>query len=133
MPIFSCVRSSTIDRGKVYMTTQQVALQLYTVRDETGRDFAGTLRQVAEMGYAGVEFAGYGDLSAQAMRSLLAETGLQAVGSHVGMDVSPGLKDRHSRQIQRPRNPSPPPGAASRRNPGPFHHVPYKVEVRPVV
>jgi sugar phosphate isomerase/epimerase len=72
------------------MTTQQVALQLYTVRDETGRDFAGTLRQVAEMGYAGVEFAGYGDLSAQAMRSLLAETGLQAVGSHVGMDALTG-------------------------------------------
>lgn len=45
----------------------QVALELYTVRDETKRDFEGTLRQVAQMGYAGVEFAGYGDLAAQAM------------------------------------------------------------------
>ena len=34
------------------MNTHQVALQLYTVRDETSRGFAGTLRQVAAMGYA---------------------------------------------------------------------------------
>ena len=67
------------------MNTLQIALQLYTVRDETARDFAGTLRHVAEMGYAGVEFAGYGDLSAQAMSALLAETGLQAASTHVGL------------------------------------------------
>ena len=41
----------------------QVALQLYTVRDETQRDFAGTLRRVAQIGYPGVEFAGYGNLT----------------------------------------------------------------------
>ena len=35
-----------------------IALQLYTLRNETARDFAGTLREVAKIGYAGVEFAG---------------------------------------------------------------------------
>ncbi len=69
------------------MNYTQVALELYTVRDETKRDFAGTLRRVAQMGYAGVEFAGYGTLSAQAMVELLAETGLKAAGSHVGLDT----------------------------------------------
>ncbi len=44
-----------------------IGLQLYTVRDQTEKDFAGTLRRVAELGYTGVEFAGYGDLSAQEM------------------------------------------------------------------
>jgi sugar phosphate isomerase/epimerase len=62
-----------------------VALQLYTVRDETARDFAGTVRRVAEMGYTGVEFAGYGQLSAPEMVDLLAETGLRAAGTHVGL------------------------------------------------
>jgi hypothetical protein len=33
------------------MRTLPVALQMYTVRDEAARDFAGTLRQVAAMGY----------------------------------------------------------------------------------
>jgi len=70
----------------------QVALELYTVRDETKRDFEGTLRQVAQMGYAGVEFAGYGDLAAQAMAELLAETGLKVAGTHVGLDGLTGEK-----------------------------------------
>lgn len=63
-----------------------LALQLYTVRDETARDFAGTLKRVAALGYTAVEFAGYGGLSAQGMRDLLAETGLQALSSHVPLN-----------------------------------------------
>jgi sugar phosphate isomerase/epimerase len=72
------------------MQYSQVALELYTVRDETQRDFAGTLRRVAEMGYPGVEFAGYGGLSEQAMAALLAETGLKVPGTHVGLDLLTG-------------------------------------------
>jgi len=68
------------------MHYSQVALELYTVRDETKRDFAGTLRRVAQMGYAGVEFVGYGNLSAQSMNSVLAETGLKVPGTHVGLE-----------------------------------------------
>ncbi len=72
------------------MHYSQVALELYTVRDETQRDFAGTLRRVAEMGYPGVEFAGYGGLSEQDMTGLLAETGLKVPGTHVGLDALNG-------------------------------------------
>lgn len=64
-----------------------VALQLYTVRDETARDFAGTVRRVAEMGYPAVEFAGYGGLTAEQMVALLSETGLRAASTHVGLDA----------------------------------------------
>lgn len=66
------------------MDDQSIALQLYTVRDETARDFAGTLRRVAAMGYRAVEFAGYGDMPAPELRDLLAEIGLRAASSHVG-------------------------------------------------
>ncbi len=72
------------------MNDLKVALELYTVRDETGRDFAGTLRRVAEIGYSGVEFAGYGGLSAQEMAALLAETGLLVAGTHLGLDALEG-------------------------------------------
>jgi sugar phosphate isomerase/epimerase len=67
-----------------------LALQLYTVRDETGRDFAGTLRRVAQIGYAGVEFAGYGNLTAQEMLALLAGTGLRVAGTHLRWDALQG-------------------------------------------
>lgn len=61
----------------------KLGLQMYTLRDDTEKDFEGTLRQVAGMGYEGIEFAGYGDAPAEAMRDLLQELGLEAFGSHV--------------------------------------------------
>jgi sugar phosphate isomerase/epimerase len=68
------------------MNDLQVALELYTVRDETRHDFAGTLQRVAQIGYAGVEFAGYGNLNSTEMSALLAETRLEAVSTHLGLD-----------------------------------------------
>jgi len=64
-----------------------ISVQLYTLREETGRDFAGTLEKVAKIGYKGVEFAGYGGISAKEMRNYLDSFGLKATGSHVAFDI----------------------------------------------
>jgi len=64
-----------------------VAVQLYSVRDETEKDFAGTLKKVAEIGYKGVEFAGFGNLPATEMKAILDELGLKAVGSHTSINL----------------------------------------------
>ncbi len=69
------------------MNTTSVALQLYTVRDETAKDFVGTLRGVAALGYQGVEFAGYGGLTSSEMKTLLAEIGVRAVSTHVRLEA----------------------------------------------
>ncbi|WP_274650910.1 sugar phosphate isomerase/epimerase family protein [Paenibacillus humicola] len=66
------------------MRRMGIGLQLYTLRNELAQDFKGTLRKVAELGYEGVEFAGYGGIPADEMKSLLQELGLKAIGSHVG-------------------------------------------------
>ncbi|WP_019636880.1 sugar phosphate isomerase/epimerase family protein [Paenibacillus fonticola] len=66
--------------------TVKIGVQLYTLRDLTDKDFIGTLREVSKLGYQGVEFAGYGGLEASALKAVLDELGLQAVGSHIGMD-----------------------------------------------
>jgi sugar phosphate isomerase/epimerase len=78
------------------MSNKSIALQLYTIRDETARDFKATIRRVANLGYNGVEFAGYGDLSSGEMAALLAETGLRVAGSHVGWNA---LENNLERQI----------------------------------
>ncbi|MCZ8522576.1 MULTISPECIES: sugar phosphate isomerase/epimerase family protein [Paenibacillus] len=62
-----------------------IGLQLYTLRNETAADFAGTLRKVAQLGYEGVEFAGFGGLSAEELSALLGEVGLKAIGAHVSL------------------------------------------------
>ena len=68
-------------------TKLPIALQMYTVRDDAARDFAGTLAQVAKIGYVGVELAGLQGLSAPAVRTLLDDNGLFAVGTHTGIDA----------------------------------------------
>ncbi|MBQ7687822.1 MAG: sugar phosphate isomerase/epimerase [Clostridia bacterium] len=60
-----------------------IGLQLYSVRNEMEKDFAGTLKKVADMGYKGVEFAGLFGRAPAEIRALLAENGLTAVSAHV--------------------------------------------------
>lgn len=69
------------------MSKIPVGLQLYTLREETEKDFVGTLQKVANMGYKVVEFAGYGGIAAQDMARILDDLGLEAVASHVGLEL----------------------------------------------
>jgi sugar phosphate isomerase/epimerase len=63
-----------------------VAVQMYTLREESEKDFVGTLKKVAELGFDGVEFAGYGGLSATEVKTILDELGLRAAASHVPLE-----------------------------------------------
>jgi len=75
-----------------------IALQLYSVREDCARDFLGTLEAVADMGYEGVEFAGYYGRSAAELRRMLESAGLRVAGSHVYIDAL--LGDELQRTIQ---------------------------------
>lgn len=67
---------------------QCAALQLYSVRDMTARDFAGTMKKVADIGYKLVETAGYGNLkTAKEARKALDDAGLKAVSGHFAIDM----------------------------------------------
>jgi sugar phosphate isomerase/epimerase len=68
------------------MTKIPVAVQMYTLRDECEKDFAGTLKKVAELGFDGVEFAGYGGFTPGEVKAFLDELGLQAASSHVPLE-----------------------------------------------
>jgi len=69
------------------MTRIPIALQLYSVRHDCERDLESTLRAVAEMGYDGVEFAGYYERSAEELRALLDRFGLRCAGTHTRLDT----------------------------------------------
>jgi sugar phosphate isomerase/epimerase len=68
------------------MRTDQIALQLYTVRERTAADFVGTLRELAAIGYRAVEIAGYGKVPVRALRAALDELGLRATGAHMAYE-----------------------------------------------
>ncbi|RLI26068.1 sugar phosphate isomerase/epimerase [Candidatus Bathyarchaeota archaeon] len=64
-----------------------IALQLYSVREDCARDLEKTLKAVADMGYDGVEFAGYYGRSAEELRRILDELGLKVAGTHIAIDT----------------------------------------------
>ena len=64
-----------------------LAVQMYTLRNECGKDFPGTLKAVAEMGYDGVELAGTYGLSGKEVGALLDDLGLKRAGAHMGIDA----------------------------------------------
>lgn len=65
------------------MIDDQIAIQLYTVREHVAQDMPGTLRRLADIGYTAVEFAGYGNLSPQDLSPVLEDLGLRAASAHV--------------------------------------------------
>ncbi len=69
------------------MTKIPIGLQMYTLRAETSVDFVGTLKKVADLGFAGVEFAGFGNLPAAELKSVLGDLNLRVCGAHIGVDL----------------------------------------------
>ena len=74
----------------------KIALQLYSIgkyiagtKDKSGKvivpgvGLEKALENVAAIGYKGVEFAGYYGFDAKALRSMLANAGLKACGTHI--------------------------------------------------
>jgi sugar phosphate isomerase/epimerase len=67
--------------------TTPIGLQLYSVRHELDDDFEGTIARLAEMGYEGVEFADYHNLTGEEIRTILDRYNLQSCGNHVLVNV----------------------------------------------
>ncbi len=65
----------------------RVGLQLYSIRELTQKDFLGTIEKVGKIGYDGVEFAGFFDASAKDVKNVLNASGLEACGSHTGINL----------------------------------------------
>ena len=59
-----------------------VGLQLYSVRKLLPNDYAGTLKQLASIGYREVEAAGFFGHSADEVKSAMANAGLRCVSAH---------------------------------------------------
>jgi len=78
-------------------------LQLFTVRNELKKDYFGTLKKIADLGYQTVELIpanviGIEEIPAPEQRKMLDQLGLRAVSMHVSQgDLAP---DRLKEQIQ---------------------------------
>jgi len=77
-----------------------IGVQLYSVRNDFGKDVPGVLAGVKKLGYDGVEFAGYGGKSAADMRKILDDNGLKVCGSHIQGGLQAILGDNLNAAIE---------------------------------
>jgi sugar phosphate isomerase/epimerase len=69
------------------MQRDQIALQLYTVRELAAADLTGTLRAVAAAGYRSVELAGLPEVEPGRLSDLLGDAGLTPIASHESIET----------------------------------------------
>lgn len=77
---------------------KDIYLQLYSVRDDIQADYEGTIAAVAEMGYTGVEAAGYNDgmfydLSPAEFKQSIEDAGMEVLSSHAGRPLAQPASD----------------------------------------
>jgi sugar phosphate isomerase/epimerase len=63
-----------------------LGLELYSVREELPKDYAGTLKKVAALGYREVEAAGFFGHSAAEVKQAMSDAGLRCVSAHYPSD-----------------------------------------------
>ena len=63
-----------------------LSLQLWTLNENTKADFAGTVKEVAAIGFKAVELAGTGNLKPAEAARALQDAGLRVSSMHAGMD-----------------------------------------------
>jgi hypothetical protein len=73
------------------MKMEQVALQLYTLRDhlKSSEDIRATLKRVAAVGYRAVQVSGMGPIAEKELSQILEGEGLTLVATHEPSDYPP--------------------------------------------
>ena len=92
LPFLTNVNAHTTGNAMKVSTVKkvpQLSVQLWSVKDVISQDFNGTLKALADMGFAGVEFAGeFGPYAndAKALKKFLDSINLKTSGAHVSFE-----------------------------------------------
>ena len=89
---FACagLAALRVNAGAVAGTKKiPVGIQLYSFRKQGEKDFPGMIKKAAEIGFSGVEFAGYGPYGEKPdeLRKMLDDAGLKAFGTHTAYNL----------------------------------------------
>jgi len=94
----TCIRRDLLAAEDYGAKKIPIGLQLYTIGGDMRKDPAGTLAKVAQLGFKGIEFAGYPSPDAKEVRKLLDDHGLKCCGSHVAINTLKG--DNFSKSVE---------------------------------
>ena len=71
--------------GSAPLKSFPIGMQLFAIRDLLIKDFAGTLKQIAALGFTEVEAAGFLTLTAAEVKAAMKDAGLRCVSGHYPM------------------------------------------------
>ena len=61
---------------------KKIAVQLYSVRDHACKDFTGTLKKIADIGFAAVEPAGFWNIRPSEFKKIVNDMGMEITSAH---------------------------------------------------
>jgi sugar phosphate isomerase/epimerase len=61
-----------------------LSVQLYSLRNEAAKDFGEVIQRIGEIGFVGVELAGFHGMAVVEVKSRIADAGLQVSSAHIG-------------------------------------------------
>ena len=73
--------------GRKVKKINKIYAQMFSVREECEVNFEKTLHEIAQIGYSGVEFAGYYGMKAVELKSLADKLKLEVLSSHISLDL----------------------------------------------
>ncbi len=65
-------------------TPAPLSVQLYSLREQAATDFGGVIQRIGDMGFVGVELAGFHGMAPTDVRSRIADAGLVVSSAHIG-------------------------------------------------
>lgn len=88
-----CAAKSKADLKDKAPMKKDIALQLYSLRDDISKDYEGTIKKVGEMGFTAVEAANYNDglfygKTPAAFKSDIEKAGMTVLSSHTSRQLS---------------------------------------------
>jgi len=91
MMLISCAPKADSDTAAP--PKKNIALQLYSLRDDIEKDYAGTIKKAGEMGYTDIEAASYGDgkfygKTPEEFKADIEAAGMKVLSSHTGRGLS---------------------------------------------
>lgn len=88
-----CVAQSKVGSKDAPPMKKEIALQLYSLRDDISKDYEGTIKKVGQMGFTAVEAANYNDglfygKTPAEFKSDIEKAGMTAISSHTSKSLS---------------------------------------------
>ncbi len=99
---FSCTSKSSQKTGTA--AKKDIYIQLYSVRNDIGKDFTGTIQKLGNIGFTGIEAASYNSgkfygLTPTEFKAAIENAGMKVLSSHTGGNLAKNIDETNWQEV----------------------------------